>query len=408
MITATLQLQDGANNLGTVTFTFRLGTTATGTHSFSNNAPIAIPATGTGASTGSPSNPYPSSIAVSGVTGTVTRVSVRLKNLSHTFPGDVDVLLVGPAGQKMVMMSDVIGGTDAVNITYLLDDTGAGLVPSTGTPASGTFRPTNYGTGDLFPAPAPAAPYQNPATAGGATSASVFGGQNPNGTWRLYVVDDAGVDIGSIAGGWDLIITTEDPVCCDSPCTINVPADIVQNNDPGMCGAVVNYPPATVNGSCGVLSYSHPSGSFFPVGTTTVTVTATRADNTTTQETFDITVVDAEGPAMSNPTASPSSLWPPNHKMKDVTVSYSAADNCGGPSAATCVITSVTSNEPVNGTGDGDTAPDWQIVNNHLVRLRAERSGDGTGRVYTITVTCTDGSGNTTVKTVNVTVPLSQ
>jgi len=68
----------------------------------------------------------------------------------------------------------------------------------------------------------------------------------------------------------------------------------------------------------------------------------------------------------------------------------------------------VTSNEPVNGTDDGDTAPDWQIVNNHLVRLRAERSGIGTGRIYTITVRCTDQYGNHTFKTVLVTVPLSQ
>jgi hypothetical protein len=68
----------------------------------------------------------------------------------------------------------------------------------------------------------------------------------------------------------------------------------------------------------------------------------------------------------------------------------------------------VTSNEPVNGTEDGDTAPDWQIINKNLVKLRAERSGIGTGRIYTITVRCTDQYGNHTFKTVLVTVPLSQ
>ena len=68
----------------------------------------------------------------------------------------------------------------------------------------------------------------------------------------------------------------------------------------------------------------------------------------------------------------------------------------------------VASSEPVNGLDDGDTAPDWQIVDEHHVLLRAERSGTGTGRIYTIRVTCTDSAGNATVRTVNVTVPLSQ
>jgi hypothetical protein len=106
-------------------------------------------------------------------------------------------------------------------------------------------------------------------------------------------------------------------------------------------------------------------------------------------------------------TATPSLLWPPNHKMASVTVNYSVTGGCGG---STCTITSVTSNEPVNGLGDGDVAPDWQIVDNHHVNLRAERSGTGTGtgRVYTITITCTDGGGHTATKTVVVTVPMSQ
>jgi hypothetical protein len=54
--------------------------------------------------------------------------------------------------------------------------------------------------------------------------------------------------------------------------------------------------------------------------------------------------------------------------------------------------------------GDGDASPDWQIVDAHHVNLRAERSGTGTGRVYTITITCTDGGGHTAMKNVQVTV----
>jgi hypothetical protein len=90
-----------------------------------------------------------------------------------------------------------------------------------------------------------------------------------------------------------------------------------------------------------------------------------------------------------------------------VTLTYNVGvDNCGG--AVTCVVSSVTSNEPENSNDDGDTAPDWVIVSPKLVRLRSERSGVGTGRIYTITVRCTDARGNHTFRTTTVTVPLNQ
>jgi hypothetical protein len=119
-------------------------------------------------------------------------------------------------------MSDVIGGTDWTGQTYTFDDAAAALMPSSGTPpANGNFKPTNYGTGDLFPAPAPASPYLSPATAGSDTLTSAFtgvAGGNPNGTWSLYVVDDAAVDTGTMSGGWQLTLTTSTPVCA-SPVT---------------------------------------------------------------------------------------------------------------------------------------------------------------------------------------------
>lgn len=119
----------------------------------------------------------------------------------------------------------------------------------------------------------------------------------------------------------------------------------------------------------------------------------------------DVCANDTNPPSLSMPAANPNTLWPPNHKMQNVTVGYNATDNCG---AVNCAITSVTSNEPVNGTGDGDTAPDWSITDAHHVQLRAERAGSGAGRVYTITVTCTDSAGNAATKSVTVTVPKSQ
>lgn len=90
--------------------------------------------------------------------------------------------------------------------------------------------------------------------------------------------------------------------------------------------------------------------------------------------------------------------------MIDVTVNYTATDNCSAP---VCTL-SVVSNEPVNGTADGDMAPDWEIVDAHHVRLRAERAGTRSGRIYTITITCVDVAGNSSSKTVTVNVPKSQ
>jgi len=99
-------------------------------------------------------------------------------------------------------------------------------------------------------------------------------------------------------------------------------------------------------------------------------------------------------------------LWPPNHKMVPVKVLVSAYDGESG--VASTKITSVTSNEPVDGLGDGDTVPDWVITGDLTVNLRAERSGTGNGRVYTITVVCTDHAGNSSVKNVAVYVPRDQ
>ena len=191
--------------------------------------------------------------------------------------------------------------------------------------------------------------------------------------------------------------------CCGGPCVLTCPADITQSNDPGLCGATVTYPDATKSGNCSVnpVVGNPASGSFFPVGTTNVVVTDTKLDGSTATCDFDVTVNDTEVPVVSNPTTNPNTLWPPNHQMENVTVNYTATDNC----PLTCVLT-VASNEPTNGLGDGDTSPDWVVVDDHHVQLRAERSGSGNGRIYTITTTCTDGT-HTVVKTSTVVVPKS-
>ncbi|HEY0375459.1 MAG TPA: alpha-amylase family glycosyl hydrolase [Pyrinomonadaceae bacterium] len=156
------------------------------------------------------------------------------------------------------------------------------------------------------------------------------------------------------------------------------------------------------NGNVVVVSGNAASINVTTEGTTTVSLRA--VDNAGNVSALVTTVVklDLTPPTVTNVSASPSALSPSNHKMVNVTVNYQTAD--GGSGGVTGVL-SVTSSEPVNGADDGDTAPDWQVVDAHHVLLRAERSGSGTGRVYTITITCTDAAGNTTVKTATVSVP---
>jgi len=111
-------------------------------------------------------------------------------------------------------------------------------------------------------------------------------------------------------------------------------------------------------------------------------------------------------PDCSGVTASPDTLWPPNHKLRNVTLS-GLTDPDGDPT--TLAITGVTQDEPINGLGDGDKAPDAAAgATSSQVMLRAERSGLGDGRVYEISFTGTDSFGATCSGTVAVSVPHSQ
>ncbi len=112
-------------------------------------------------------------------------------------------------------------------------------------------------------------------------------------------------------------------------------------------------------------------------------------------------------PTIDSVTATPNVLWPPNHKMVPVAVNVLATDICD-QAAPTCEIITVSSNEPPSGKGSGRTAPDWEITGPLTVDLRAERSGKGSGREYTIATECTDTNGNTSTETVIVTVPHDQ
>jgi subtilisin-like proprotein convertase family protein len=155
-------------------------------------------------------SPYPSTITVDGAPRGITDVNVTLNGFDHIYPDDVDVLLVGPGGQAAILMSDAGGGTPpipAANLTF--DDEAAVALPDA-TPVSGSYRPANY-AGELNdPTPVDSWPAPAPDAVGTGTALSVFDGTDPNGSWKLYVVDDFPDFGGEIAGGWGLQISTVD------------------------------------------------------------------------------------------------------------------------------------------------------------------------------------------------------
>jgi uncharacterized repeat protein (TIGR01451 family) len=149
---------------------------------------------------GAPATPYPAVIIVSNVSGVITQVAVTLKGLTHAFPADLDILLVGPSGQAAILMSDAGANFGVNNLTVTFDDRAAQALPRNGPVTNGVWRPANYSPADTFYEPAPAG-----ATNAGA-SLGVFNGTDPNGLWQLFIVDDLGQDAGVVAGGWSLTL----------------------------------------------------------------------------------------------------------------------------------------------------------------------------------------------------------
>jgi alpha-tubulin suppressor-like RCC1 family protein len=169
-----------------------------GTKKFANTSAINIPSLGTGSL-------YPSAVNVSGMGGTISAVTLSLNDLSHTSPNHIDMLLVGPGGQKVMVFSDAGNGGNVNGITVTLSDAAGTILPQSTRIQSGLYRPADYEVGDVMPAPAPGGPY--------AIRLGVFNGLSGagiNGTWRLFVADDTASKSGSLGGGWTLTLTTVD------------------------------------------------------------------------------------------------------------------------------------------------------------------------------------------------------
>jgi len=158
---------------------------------------ISIPSSGA-------ATPYPSSITyvlpcVIGVDCYIAKLNVNLDDFHHTWPTDVDILLVSPSGTKCLLMSDA--GVDqpySTTVDLTFDSFASNTIPQNSQIVSGTYLPTNYNVyPDNFPPPAPSGGYN--------TDLSVFNGENFGGTWELYVVDNMG-GYGGYIGDWGLDI----------------------------------------------------------------------------------------------------------------------------------------------------------------------------------------------------------
>jgi hypothetical protein len=150
-----------------------------------------------------------------------------------------------------------------------------------------------------------------------------------------------------------------------------------------------------------------PTGKF-PLGDTTVTLTSTADGGEPESDSAIVTVEDTQPPRV-RAKADPFYLWPPNHSMHEVEVRLHISDRCSGDDDFDVELRYATSNEPDNDTGDGNTTNDIQGADrgtdDRNVMLRAERKGNGNGRIYTLTYRVTDGNGNEKEKEANVHVP---
>ena len=231
----------------------------------------------------------------------------------------------------------------------------------------------------------------------------------PDGTTHItFTAKDADNNASTCVADVHVVDTTPPSIICPKPIT-------VECNDHCLGGGVPDTDPAIVAFLAGasatdvcdpapVITDNHPA--CFQLGDNLVTFTATDASTNHASCSVNVKIVDTTPPVITV-ALDRTVLWPPNHKMSDINAAVTVTDVCDPH--PTFVLTSITSNEPINGLGDGDTAPDWANADTGTpdvaFQLRSERSGKGTGRKYTIVYTASDASGNTATAQVCVFVP---
>lgn len=219
--------------------------------------------------------------------------------------------------------------------------------------------------------------------------------QSPSGPYGLgrNAVALTGTDSRDASASCNALVNVIDKtlptIVCPAPLTVECTA----NN-----AASVVPPAASAADNCAIRSITGPSSGAYPLGLTSVSYSAADTSGNASSCTTSIRVVDTTPPVISGARALPASLWPPNKAMVGVSVGLNAADTCSGNVTGSCRIVGIDGD-------DGATAADWRITGALSAELRAERSGKGNGRTYTLRLQCTDPSGNSAQQTVTVAVP---
>ncbi len=259
LITATFRMQDGNTILSNALVNFSLGTVS---NTFANPGIIVI-------NDATNATPYPSVINVAGVGNQVSKVTATFTNLTHSWPSDIDALLVAPSGQKTYLMAKCGGSTSITRQTLTFDDAFPSLTGSQ--IVSGTYHPTSLAAAaPPFPVPAPPPPYY--------TNLSLFNGINPNGAWSLYVFDDSAFNTGAISNGWMLNLTTSGQVISAADMGLGMtasPTNVVATSNVTFSVTATNYGPGTATNI--VITDTLPAGCSFVSASATVGSTSTNA-----------------------------------------------------------------------------------------------------------------------------------
>ncbi|HEX6161540.1 MAG TPA: HYR domain-containing protein, partial [Thermoanaerobaculia bacterium] len=356
-----------------------------------------------------------------------TSVTCTASNLAGVTEGGFTVIVTDATAPVLTVPEDIISDESVVTFTATATDDLDGVVPVTCSPASGSSFPqgTTLVTCRAFDAHLNVgeAQFVVVVTAGppqlllpGHISEEATSAAGAVVHYSASALDGSAVTCTPASGSTFALGTTT--VSCsatnsDGTSTATFTVTVVDTTGPvidappvffeatSAAGANATYTVTAtdaVDGSVAV-SCTPASGTFFPFGETEVSCTATDSRLNGEVASFILTVQDTTGPEIVSITATPGTLWPPDHKMVNISVSVVAVDAVD-PSPVSTVV-SVSSNQPDNGTGDGDVAGDAVITGPLTLQLRAERSS-GKERVYTITVQTMDINGNITTSTVDV------
>ncbi|MGA6982751.1 MAG: Ig-like domain repeat protein [Candidatus Sulfotelmatobacter sp.] len=354
---------------GSITQTVNNHTVVNG-NQFCNTGAITVP------NTSGPATPYPSNIFVSGISGNISAVTVRLNNISSSDIAQTDLLLVGPTGAKIIPFASVGDGSTINGVNITLDDTASNLIPGGSPLTSGSYKPTSItgGTSLIFPAPAPLVNDSNyAATDGSATLSSTFSGTGPNGTWALYAIDNAGNGAAGIEGGWCVNVTASSAPAITSANSTNFTFNsyntftVTATGNPtptfSESGALPN---GVTLSTSGVLSGTPTQPGSFPI-----TITASNGVSPNATQSFTLNVSQASTSiAITN---------------------VNPASEAYGQNASV-TITAVLS---WTGTGSSPTASDVTIGGNGPSSYGATTCGAPSGNTLTCTATYTPSAADT-------------